>query len=168
MRRSASLPAAACLLLLVPALLAAQEAGHGPGVPIQRSLWRGVAHYGKWVTAAGAVGLTVLGIQEHHNSSREWDQLLAICRTNNADCTIGSNGRYADYLAELHYEKAIYYDHRARHRLLGGQLSLLASAAMFIADLRPNKGPGNIPFHAMQVTPRPGGDGLNVGVRLAL
>ena len=107
-----------------PTLALAQHPG--PGVPGDRATWRrGVVHYGKWVAAAGAVGLTALAIKEHRYSTREWDQLLAICRARSTDCATGSDGRYLDYQAELHYEKAIYYDHRARRRLIGGQLSLL-------------------------------------------
>ncbi len=157
----------ACGLAIgAPALAPAQD--HGPGVPVERATWRrDVVHYGKWVAAAGAVGLTALAVREHNYSAREWDQLLAICRANNTDCTTGSDGRYLNYQAELHYEKAIYYDHRARRRLIGGQLSLLTAAALFLADLHPGKGPGNIPFHAMEVGPASGGGGVRLGLRFA-
>jgi hypothetical protein len=142
--------------------------GAGAGVPREHSGWhRGAVHYGKWLASAGAAAFTVMAVNEHHKSSREWDQLLDICRADDANCVTGADGRYTYYPAELHYQHAIYYDHRARHRLLGGQVSLLTAAALFIADLRPEKGPGNIPFHAIEVAPRPGGDGINVGVRLA-
>ena len=149
-----------------PTLTLAQNPG--PGVPGDRATWRrGVVHYGKWVAAAGAVGLTALAIKEHSYSAREWDQLLAICRARSTDCATGSDGRYLDYQAELHYEKAIYYDHRARRRLIGGQLSLLTAAVLFLADLHPGRGPGNIPFKPLQVGRTPSGDGVNVGVRFA-
>jgi hypothetical protein len=156
-----------CVLAIgTPALAPAQD--HGPGVPGEPAPWRrGVVHYGKWVAAAGAVGLTVLAVKEHNYSTGEWDQLLAICRANYADCVTGADGRYHNYQAEVHYEMAIYYDHRARRRLIGGQLSLLTAAALFLADLHPGKAPGNIPFHALQVGPARGGDGVNLGVRLA-
>jgi len=148
-----------------PTLALAQHPG--PGVPGDRATWRrGVVHYGKWVAAAGAVGLTALAIKEHRYSTREWDQLLAICRARSTDCATGSDGRYLDYQAELHYEKAIYYDHRARRRLIGGQLSLLTAAALFLADLHPGKGPGNIPFHAIEVTPDVQGSGARFAVRI--
>jgi hypothetical protein len=157
------------LLLLVlaciaPALVAAQETP--PAVTVQRTTWRqSVVHYGKWLTAASAIAFTALAEREHRQSQREWDRLLDICRANNTACALGPDGRYRNYQAELHYTKSIYYDHRARHRLLAGQLSLLATAAMFIADLRPDKGPGNIPFHPLEVGPAPGGDGVSFGLR---
>jgi hypothetical protein len=154
--------------LAAGALAAPLRAQGGPGVPRDAKSWRrGAVHYGKWLAAAGAAAFTVMAVDEHRKSTREWDQLLDICRADNANCVTGPDGRYTYYPAELHYQHAIYYDHRARHRLLGGQVSLLAAAAMFIADLRPQKGPGNIPFHAMELTPRAGGDGVDVGVRIA-
>jgi hypothetical protein len=154
------------LAIAAPALAPAQD--HGPGVPGDRITWRrGIVHYGKWVALAGAVGLTALAVREHNASTREWDQLLAVCRTRSSDCATGSDGRYLNYPAELHYEKAIYYDHRARRRLIGGQLSLLTAAVLFLADLHPGRGPGNIPFNPLQVGRTPSGDGVNVGVRFA-
>ncbi|MBI1967125.1 MAG: hypothetical protein HYS40_03970 [Gemmatimonadetes bacterium] len=139
----------------------------GPGVPRDRASWtRGVIHYGKWVTAGATVGLTVLGANEHRRSARAWDRLLAICQANSADCMTGSDGRYVNATAEYHYQLALYYDRRANRRLLGGQLSLLATAAMFIADLRHEKnGPENIPFAPLEVTASPAGDGARVGLR---
>ena len=164
MRRFRTIAALTLCGLAGPSALRAQ----GPGVPHDRAGWRrGAVHYGKWLATAGAAAFTVMAVNEHHKSSQEWDQLLAICRADNADCATGPDGRYGYYPAELHYQHAIYFDHRARRRLIGGQLSLLGAAAMFIADLRPAKGPGNIPLHAMEVAPRPGGDGVNVGLRLA-
>jgi hypothetical protein len=158
---------AACAACVLAAPLGAQQGG--PGVPRDGGSWRrGAVHYGKWLAVAGAAAFTVMAVDEHHKSSREWDQLLALCRTDNSHCVTGTDGRYTYYPAELLYQHAIYYDHRARHRLLGGQVSLLAAAAMFIADLRPRKGPGNIPLHALEVTPRRGGgDGVNVGLRVS-
>jgi len=153
------------LVIAAPALAPAQD--HGPGVPGDRTTWRrGIAHYGKWVAVAGAVGLTALAVREHNASTREWDQLLAICRARSSDCATGSDGRYLDYPAELHYEKAIYYDHRARRRLIGGQLSLLTAAVLFLADLHPGRGPGNLPFPALDVTPKDGRGGARLAIRI--
>jgi len=153
------------LAIVAPTLAPAQD--HGPGVPGDRPTWRhGVVHYGKWVAVAGAIGLTALAVREHNASTREWDQLLAICRTRSSDCATGSDGRYLDYPAELHYEKAIYYDHRARRRLIGGQLSLLTAAVLFLADLHPGRGPGNLPFPALDVTPKDGRGGARLAIRI--
>jgi hypothetical protein len=71
--------------------------------------------------------------------------------------------------AELYYQQTLYFDHRARHRLLGAQLSLLTSATLFILDLRHRGGnPPNIPFHGskLELTAEPVGDGARVGMRI--
>lgn len=151
--------------VVIPALASAQ----GPGVPKDRGSWtRGVIHYGKWVTAAGAIGLTVMGAKEHSRSAHEWDQLVAMCRANNAACSLASDGRYVSAAAELHYQLALYYDRRANRRLLGGQLSLLATGTMFLLDLRRAKsGPENIPFAPLQVSVSPSGEEARVGLRFA-
>ena len=126
----------------------------------------GVVHYGKWLLAAGAVGFTILGEQEHRRSQRFWNQLLRLCQTDNQSCALGNDGRYLNFGAEVLYEESVYYDHRARNRLLVGQVSLLGAAAMFIADVsRKADKPGNIPFHGMTVVPV--GDGVGVGMRVA-
>jgi len=126
----------------------------------------GVVHYGKWLLAAGAVGFTILGEHEHRRSQRFWTQLLRICQAENQSCAVDDSGRYLDYQAELLYQESVYYDHRARRRLVAGQLSLLGAAAMFIADLS-HKGekPDNIPFRGMTVMPVR--DGVGIGMRVA-
>jgi len=160
------------LLALVAAAAAAAAARgqeRGAGVPRDRASWtRGAMHYGKWLTAGAAVGLTVLGAKEHHRSAREWDTVLGICRANNADCVTGSDGRYVSPTAEYHYQLALYYDRRANRRLVGGQLSLLATAAMFIVDRRHGtNGPDNIPFDPDKLAIEPNRwGGANVGLRL--
>ena len=157
---------AVCLLALLGGAVAvhAQEA---PVRPAPQGWTRGVVHYGKWVTAATAVGLTIWAAREHASAQDEWRQLIGLCRDNNAACQLRPDGRYVDYNAELLFQLTTYYDRRARSRLIGGQVSLLASAALFIMDLRHQQGnPPNIPFHGMELTAEPARDGARVGVRL--
>ena len=123
-------------------------------------------HYGKWLTAAGAIAFTVFAEREHRNSRRDWNALLAICRSAETACNLGADGRYLRSDAELLYERSLYYDRRANRRLVGAQLSLLATATLFILDLRGGKdGPDNIPFHG-RVTVEPTTDGVRAGLRL--
>lgn len=147
-------------------LLAAQEA---PATPPPRSWSENVIHYGKWTTALTAVGLTVLAAHEHDRANDSWQQLLALCQSNNSACQLRFDGRYVDYQAELDYQKTLYYDHRARRRILGAQLSVLTSATLFILDLRHHGGnPPNIPFHGsrFELTADPRPDGTRVGIRM--
>jgi len=155
------------LLATVVPLLAAQET---PATPPPRTWKENVVHYGKWTTAAAAVGLTIMAAHEHDRANSSWNRLLALCGADNAACQLRADGRYVDYQAELYYEQTIYYDHRARHRILGAQLSVLTSATLFILDLRHHGGnPPNIPFSGsrFELTAEPLGDGTRVGMRVS-
>ena len=162
---SRTLAIVTCLVLLA-GTLAAQEQ---PATPPPRSFSENIVHYGKWTVAAAAIGLTVLAAREHDRANESWQQLLTLCGLDNAACALRSDGRYVDYQAELYYQKTLYFDHRARRRLLGAQLSLLTSATLFILDLRHHGGnPPNIPFHGsrLELTAEPQGDGARVGMRV--
>ncbi len=129
--------------------------------------WRRVApHYGKWLTAAGTVALTLLGAEQHRYSRRDWNALLAICRSAQDACTLGPDGRYLRSDAELLYQRSRTFDRRANRWLLGAQASLLATTALFIIDLHPGAGPDNIPFPS-QIRVGSVGGGAGVEVRVA-
>lgn len=160
-----ALTVVAALAGLGPALLAQGT----PATPPPRSFSENVVHYGKWATAATAVGLTILAAHEHDRANASWQRLLALCQADNAACALRSDGRYVDYQAELYYQETLYYDHRARHRILGAQLSVLTSATLFILDLRHHSdNPPNIPFSGsrLQLTAEPSVDGARLGVRV--
>ena len=139
----------------------------GTSHAIQPMTWRRTApHYGKWLTAAGTVALTLLGAEQHRYSRRDWNALLDICRSAQDACALGPDGRYLRSDAELLYQRSRTFDRRANRWLLGAQASLLATTALFIIDLHPGQGPDNIPF--------PGGlavtvlrNGAGVGMRIA-
>jgi hypothetical protein len=162
MTRSRALVLAAIAVFFAGPLVAQER-------PAPRSAgWiRPVAHYGKWLTAGAAAAFTVFAAREHSRSADAWDALLAICRQDNADCALGSDGRYANTVAEAHYQQSLYYDARARRRLIVGQTALVLSVAMFVFDLRRGNGPPNIPFDPdkLIVTPARNGGAL-VGLRL--
>jgi hypothetical protein len=144
----------------------AQEPPASPA-PASRGWSREVIHYGKWATAATAVGLTILAAREHARAQDEWRELLSLCRDNNAACQLRQDGRYVDYDAELLFQLTTYYDRRARSRLIGGQVSLLASATLFILDLRHQGGnPPNIPFHGLELSAAPTGGGARLELRV--
>jgi hypothetical protein len=156
---------AAALMGLTTALPAQRPAA--PQTPAPQGWTHALEHYGKWATAAAAIGFTVLAAREHQTANDNWNRLLGLCTQNVAACVQRADGRYADYTAELLYQKTLYYDHRARRRLIVGQVSLLTSAALFILDLRhEHGGPPNIPFHGMEVTASPSGSGARLGIRL--
>jgi hypothetical protein len=163
MRPTLGLALALCGL---PVSLPAQQ-GNAPASAPPGGWVRPAEHYGKWITAAAAIGFTVLAAREHQTANDTWNQLLQLCAQDNVACTQRADGRYVDYSAELLYQKTLYYDHRARRRLVAGQLSLLASAALFILDLRhEHSPPPNIPFHGMEVSAEPSASGARLRVAL--
>jgi hypothetical protein len=160
-------PAAVLACVALAAIpLAGQQAAPRP--PAARGGSRFLVHWGKWAVAAGAVTFTAMGAREHHYSDLEWNQLLDICQNNNADCMVGPNGRYLNGSAELLYQASLQFDRRARRWLLGAQAAALATAALFIADLRHHSDePGNIPFKPVSLEVAPTRSGAALSVRVA-
>lgn len=124
-------------------------------------------HNGKWLTAAGVAVFTVVAATEHRLSRRDWNSLLTICRSAQDACEVGADGRYLRADAEALYQRSRAYDRRANRWLVGAQLSLIATTALFIMDLHPGDGPENIPFPANQIEVGRVGDGVGLGLRFA-
>jgi len=131
------------------------------------SFQQALAHNGKWLTAASVAAFTVVAATEHRLSRRNWNSLLTICRSAQDACAVGADGRYLRADAEALYQRSRAYDRRANRWLVGAQLSLIATTALFVIDLHPGDGPENIPFPANQLEVGPVGDGVGVGLRLA-
>jgi hypothetical protein len=132
------------------------------------ALRRTSVHFGKWLTAGAAAGFTWLGAREHNKSRRDWNALLAICRSTQDACSTASDGRYLRDDAEQLYQSSRRFDRRANHWLLGAQASLVATAVLFILDLKSGGGgPDNIPFSPLKVSVEPTHDGATVGMRIA-
>jgi hypothetical protein len=132
MRRIAA--AALALVLTLPAGATAQEVG-----PIIR--------YGKWVLAAGAIGMNLLAAGAHNNADDAFDQVEAACLENSIRCIINVEGRYADAEVENLYQSSLHYDRVARRWLIFGETALVGAAAMFVWEFtRKTHEPDNIPF----------------------
>ena len=141
------------LALTTPAL------GQAPApAPVRRDP---IVHFGKWLTAGATAAFTVLAARQHSHSHQAWNELLDMCRSADDACARQSDGTYIRFEAEALYQRSLTYDRRANRRLLGAQASLLATAALFIMDLRGRTGggPDNIPFRPLRVTVEPGRDG---------
>jgi hypothetical protein len=110
------------------------------------SIMRTFVHYGKWLTAAAAIGATVMASNQHTLSRKDWDALLDICRTAPDACVTGPDGRYVRSDAEALYQRSRNYDLMANRWLMAAQVSLVTTTALFIIDLNPGDGPDNIPY----------------------
>jgi hypothetical protein len=122
-----------------------------------------VVSWGKWGTAALAVGLTVLGIRRHNAGNRAYGALIGYCG-GAVVCDLETDGRYADPEAEAFYQSVVRHDRAARAWLVAGQLTAVGSAALFVVDLLHHREPPNIPFAGLLVE---SGHGVTrVGVRI--
>ncbi len=125
-----------------------------------------LVHYGKWFTAAGAVALTVLAAQENQQSQRQWNALLAICRTSQDACLLSPDGTYVRTDAEALYQLSRVHASKANQWLFAAQATLFATTALFIIDLNPGGGgPDNIPYPSEM---RVGAVGTGTGVEMRL
>ncbi len=134
----------------------AQEAG-SKGKPWYVS----VSHYGKWVALASAIGLTTMAAIRHEDANTVFDGLNEICRSSSQNCILNAQGTYENQDAERLFRETKRLDGQANRFLLGGQLTLIASGAMFLIDLVLDEDkPENIPYTPLKVYNAPNKIGL--------
>ena len=122
--------------------------------------------YGKWVMLAGSIGMNYLAVRAHDRAENSFNALESRCGEDQARCTLGPSGAYADPEIEGLFQTSLRYDRRARLWLIGGETALAGAAALFVWELtRPKRRPDNIPFEPEVRSLRAGGTGL--GLRLA-
>jgi hypothetical protein len=127
------------LLLLLGGLLV--------GVPVQAQEAGPVVRYGKWVLAAGAVGMNLLAARAHDRADNAFDALEDYCNADQFRCLVNVEGRYADSFSESLYQESLHQDRQARRWLFGGETALVGAAALFVWELtRRTHKPDNIPF----------------------
>jgi hypothetical protein len=103
--------------------------------------------YGKWVLAAGAVGMNYLALRSHNRAEDAFDQVEVQCSLTPSRCALGPTGEYLNPDTEALYQNSLRYDRIARGWLIGGEAALAGAAALFVWELtRPKSRPDNIPF----------------------
>jgi len=129
--------AAALLLALLAGLVPAVHAqGTGP-----------IVKYGKWVLAAGAVGMNLLAARAHDDAEDAFDRIEDACFEDRLRCIINTEGQYADGDIEALYQTSLHQDRVARRWLILGETALVGAAAMFVWELtRKSHEPDNVPF----------------------
>jgi hypothetical protein len=128
--------AALVLALLVTAAPTARAQGTSP-----------LIRYGKWVLAAGAVGMNYLADRAHDRADNQFDVLRSRCFEDLQLCALDGSGRYADSGTEQLYQASLRYDGHARRWLFAGETALVGAAALFVYELtRHAPKPDNIPF----------------------
>ena len=103
--------------------------------------------YGKWVLAAGAVGMNLLAAKAHNRADDAFDAIENACFTDSTRCIVGPDGAYADPGIERLYQSSLHYDRSARRWLIAGETALLGAAVLFVWEMtRKTHKPDNIPF----------------------
>ena len=139
-------------LALATTPAAAQESG-----PLVR--------YGKWVLAAGAVGMNLLAARDHGRADDAFDAIESRCFQDANRCRLDPDGRYLDPEIEGFYQTSLRNDRSARRWLIGGETALLGAAALFVWEMtRKTHKPDNIPFEPeVRALNRATGIGIRVG-----
>ena len=99
----------------------------------------------KWALLGATVGLGYYALKQSTRADRAYSDLRHLCITVPSSCTLDA-GRYPDAHAEALFATSLRHDRRAQAGIVGGQVTLLGSAALFVYDLRNGRGPENIPF----------------------
>ncbi|MGH7444735.1 MAG: hypothetical protein ACREKM_07660 [Longimicrobiales bacterium] len=127
-----------------------------------------VVSVGKWVTLGAAAATAVYGFSESRRADDLYDELERDCQSNPDTCRgRDERGRYLDAEFESRYQDVLGIDRRTRQALFVSQASLLASAVLFVLDLRGDTSRPDVPYTPprLRVVPSPDGR-LDVGLFL--
>ena len=117
----------------------AQEPSAGGSGPLVK--------YGKWLLAAGALGMNYLADRAHDRADDNFDALETRCVKDHRLCNLNTEGRYSDAGSEALYQASLHYDRQARTWLFAGETALAGAAALFVWELTHHTPkPDNIPF----------------------
>lgn len=121
--------------------LAASIGPESPSAFSRRRLLR----VGKWTLLGVALGMGGYALVRSGDAEEQYEALRRLCDADRDRCLV-EGGRYVDGEAETLYQTALLHDKRARIGIVAGQVSLLGSVALFIADLENDRGPSDIPY----------------------
>jgi hypothetical protein len=107
--------------------------------------WRSAARVAKWVLAGATIALGAYAYMEHDAAERVQGRLRDRCDSSPDSCTV-VDGRYSNLESEALHQRAVRHDRRARTGIVAGQITLLGGVALFLYDLREDRGPDNIPY----------------------
>jgi hypothetical protein len=154
MRRALCVASLALVLCAVPAA----QAQVNVTPPRPQEGWSAV-RIAKWALLGAAIGFGSYALVQSGQAEDHYTELRRLCQVDPESCQL-QNGRYASDAAEALYDDAAAADRRARIGIIGGQVTIMGSAALFVYDLRNGRGPDDIPYP-------PTRPGMAVGLRLA-
>lgn len=116
----------------------------------------------KWALLGAATGFGAYALTHSSRADRDYGELRTFCTDDPHGCAL-DRGRYAAAAAEALYRSSVREDRRAQLGILGGQLTLLGSVALFVYDLRNARGPENIPYPGSALSRVPAGRRVALG-----
>lgn len=118
---------------------------------------------GKWVTLGIAAAGAGYGFSESEHADDLYAALERDCKADPERCRGRDGDAYADPEFESRYQQVLRIDRRTRQALFVSQASLLASAVLFLLDLRAEAPRPDIPYDPkLELAPT----GLEVRLRL--
>jgi hypothetical protein len=106
-----------------------------------------LVRYGKWVLAAGAVGMNLMAAKAHNRAEDAFTAIEVACDRDRTRCLTGPEGTYADPSIERLYQTSLHYDRSTRRWLIAGETALLGAAVLFVWEItKKTHKPDNIPF----------------------
>lgn len=122
---------------------------------------------GKWVTLGAAAASAVYGFSESSRADDLYNALEVDCQANPDTCRgRDPSGRYLDSDFEQRYQDVLSIDRRTRQALVVSQVSLLASAILFVLDLRSDTTRPDVPYTPPQLRLTPAGLEASVEVKI--
>ena len=126
-----------------------------------------VIRVGKWVTVATAAGAVAGGIAWNREADRRYEDLEQVCVSSPARCVRRTPaGAFQDTQLEQEYQDILQLDDRARVALIGGQLAIAASVALFILDLPRGSATANQPYTPPKLQLYPSEDRIELRFRI--
>ena len=162
--RGVRLPALTLAFALVAARPALATAQAPKAQPAPSRGWTGV-RVAKWALLGAATGFAVYALNHSSQAEHDYGRLRTLCESDPDGCSLDS-GRYAADEAEALYQSSLREDQRAQRAIIGGQVVLLGSVALFVYDLRNARGPANIPYPTAGLARMPAPRGVAMGASL--
>lgn len=135
---------------LLASLPARPVMAQSDSAPVSRYAVAPAIKWGKWAAVAFALGSTAVGIHQHNAGDNAYRTLVLYCGEV-ITCAVGPDGRYVNAHAEATYQQVVRADRSARVWLTIGQVAAVASAVLFVLELKHEAGPPNIPYSGLTV-----------------
>lgn len=119
----------------------------------------------KWVSLTGTVVAASYGFSVNARADEKFEGIEAACELDPERCLVREqDGSFTDTELEAMYQDVLSLDDRARVALIASQAGLVATAILFILDLR-DRIPADVPFEPPRLRAVPGGVILEGRVR---